>query len=201
MQLPVASITTSSVFFNCRPKPSRAVRVISTRPSCRVRLFSQITTSPKVGWISIPITRRMRASLASDKKAGAAGDTPTTDSRSQRNRASRRCGQLLTRARSSSCASACPHLRAPGASVPDARSIYPDPRIRAEHRHRDHHAGYKPDRAPERRDQATHRRRRHLPQLWCHRPPCRDLAPRTERRIGRSTRPLHDAGNHSADGR
>ena len=54
-------------------------------------------------------------------------------------RASRRGGQLLTRARSSSYTSACPHLRAPGASVPDARSIHPDPGIRAEHRHRDLH--------------------------------------------------------------
>jgi hypothetical protein len=54
---------------------------------------------------------------------GAAGDTTPTDSRSQRNRASRRGGQLLTRARSSSCVSACPHLRAPGASVPDGRTI------------------------------------------------------------------------------
>jgi hypothetical protein len=58
---------------------------------------------------------------------GAAGDTTTTDSRSRRNRASRRGGQLLTRARSSSCASACPHLRAPGASVPDGRTIRHDP--------------------------------------------------------------------------
>jgi hypothetical protein len=49
---------------------------------------------------------------------GAAGDTTTTNSRSRRNRASRRGGQLLTRALGSSCVSACPHLRAPGASVP-----------------------------------------------------------------------------------
>ena len=57
---------------------------------------------------------------------GAAGDTTTTDSRSQRNRASRRGGQLLTRARSSSCTSVCPHLRAPGASIPDGRTIRRD---------------------------------------------------------------------------
>jgi len=63
------------------------------------------------------------------KTAGAAGDTTTTDSRSRRNRASRRGGQLLTRARSSSYGSACPHLRAPGASVPDGRTIYPEPTI------------------------------------------------------------------------
>jgi Transposase, Mutator family len=55
--------------------------------------------------------------------AGAAGDTTPTDSRSRRNRASRRGGQLLTRAHGSSNRSACPHLRAPGASVPDGRTI------------------------------------------------------------------------------
>ena len=59
---------------------------------------------------------------------GAAGDTTTTDPCSQHNRASRRGGQLLTRARSSCYASACPHLRAPGASVPDARSIHRVPK-------------------------------------------------------------------------
>jgi hypothetical protein len=64
--------------------------------------------------------------LLSVDQTGAAGDTTTTDSRSRRNRASRRGGQLLTRARSSSCASACPHLRAPGASVPDGRTIRRD---------------------------------------------------------------------------
>jgi hypothetical protein len=72
--------------------------------------------------MSIPTTRRMYASL-SLSTMGAAGDTTPTDSRSQRNRASRRGGQLTTRARSSSYRSACPHLRAPGASVPDGRTI------------------------------------------------------------------------------
>ena len=54
---------------------------------------------------------------------GAAGDTTPTDPRSQRNRASCRGGQLLTRAHSSSYGSACPHLRVPGAPVPDGRTI------------------------------------------------------------------------------
>jgi hypothetical protein len=72
--------------------------------------------------MSIPTTRRMYASL-SLSTTGAARDTTPTDSRSQRNRASRRGGQLTTRARSSSYRSACPHLRAPGASVPDGRTI------------------------------------------------------------------------------
>ena len=57
---------------------------------------------------------------------GAAGHTTPTDPRSRRNRASRRGGQLLTRALSSSSVSACPHLRAPGASVPDGRTIRQD---------------------------------------------------------------------------
>src|SRR5919112_2047394 len=62
---------------------------------------------------------------------GAAGCTTTTDQRSQRNRASRRGGQLLTRALNSSCVSACPHLRAPGASVPDGRAIRREPEDRS----------------------------------------------------------------------
>ena len=118
---------------------------MSTRPACRSRPSSQITTSPKVRWMSMPITRRIRASSPFDM-TGAAGDTTTTDSRSRRNRASRRGGQLLTRARSSSYASACPHLRAPGASVPDGRTIRRDPKTAAGHRHRESHTGYQPHR-------------------------------------------------------
>src|SRR6056297_3713961 len=86
------------------------------------------------------------------KTAGAAGNTTTTDSCSRHKRASRRGGQLLTRALGSSYGSACRHLRAPGASVPDARSIHPDPRIRAKHWHRDPHTGYECHREPEPRD-------------------------------------------------
>ncbi len=83
---------------------------------------SQITTSAKVRWMSIPITRLTISSLPIEEK-GAGGDTTTTDSRSQRNRASRRGGQLQTRARSSSYKIGLPALRAPGASVPDGRTI------------------------------------------------------------------------------
>lgn len=126
MQLPVASIITSSAARRLLPKPSSAVRVMSTRPPCRSLPSSQKTTSPKVRWMSIPITRRICASCQSET-TGAAGDTTTTDSRSRRNRPSRRGGQLLTRALGSSCGSACPHLRAPGASVPDSRTIRRDP--------------------------------------------------------------------------
>ena len=53
-----------------------------------------------------------------------------------------------------------------------------------------------PDRAPQRRDQAPHRRRRHLPQRRRHRPPRRRNPARTERRMGRPARQIHDAGNH-----
>jgi hypothetical protein len=63
-------------------------------------------------------SRSHLTSCQSGHMTGATGDTTTTDSPSQRDRASRRGGQLLTRARGSSNASACPHLRAPGASVP-----------------------------------------------------------------------------------
>ena len=85
---------------------------------------------PKVRWMSMPMTRRMRAS-SSVKVTGAEGNTTPTDPRSRRNRASRRGGQLLTRARSSSNGSACPHLRAPGASVPDGRTIGQTPKNQA----------------------------------------------------------------------
>ena len=54
------------------------------------------------------------------------------------------------------------------------------------------------DRAPQRRDQAPHRGRRHLPQRGRHHPPRRRDPARTERRMGRPARPLHDAGNHRA---
>ena len=87
MQLPVASITTSSVESNLPPSPSRAVRVMSTRPRLRSLPSSHITTSPKVRWMSMPITllvSRLRSVIT-----GAVGDTTPTDSRSRRNRASR----------------------------------------------------------------------------------------------------------------
>src|SRR5262249_29569952 len=58
---------------------------------------------------------------------GGAGDTTTTDSRSQRNRASRRGDQLLTRALGSSCVSACPHFVLP---VPLSRWSHQTPRCR-----------------------------------------------------------------------
>src|SRR6201993_4903704 len=74
--------------------------------------------------------------------AGAAGDTTTTDSRSRRNRASRRGGQLLTRALGSSCVSACPHFVLP---VPLSRWSHHTPRCRTPQRNvgtEKSHTGY-----------------------------------------------------------
>src|SRR3954452_25310267 len=77
---------------------------------------------------------------------GAAGDTTTTDSRSRRNRASRRGGQLLTRALGSSCVSACPHIVLP---VPLSRWSHHTPRSRIPQRNvgtEKSHTGYQPHR-------------------------------------------------------
>ena len=49
-----------------------------------------------------------------------------------------------------------------------------------------------PARAPERRDQAAHRRRRHLPQRGGDHPPGRRPPARADRRVGGPARPLHD---------
>ena len=53
-----------------------------------------------------------------------------------------------------------------------------------------------PHRTADRRDQATHRGRRHLPQRGRHHPPRRRHPARAERRMGRPARPLHHAGKH-----
>ena len=63
-----------------------------------------------------------------------------------------------------------------------------------EHRAKLH--SHQPARARQRRDQAPHRRRRHLPQRGRHHPPRRRHPARAERRMGRPARPLHDPGNH-----
>jgi len=52
------------------------------------------------------------------------------------------------------------------------------------------------DRTTERRDQAPHRCRWHLPQRRRHHPAGRCHPDGAKRRMGRATRPLHDAGNH-----
>lgn len=62
---------------------------------------------------------------------GAVGCTTTTDPRSRRNRADRRGGQLLTRARSSSRGTACPAFVLPVPRSPDGRTICEDQPILA----------------------------------------------------------------------
>lgn len=82
---------------SCQNRPTQSAS-ISIRPACRRLPSSQTTTSPRFG-------RRCQSPVAlappakSDHMTGATGDTTTTDARSQRNRAGRRGGQLLTRAR------------------------------------------------------------------------------------------------------
>ena len=56
-------------------------------------------------------------------------------------------------------------------------------------------------RTPQRRDQATHQRRRHLSQRGGDRAPRRRAAARTERRVGREPRPLHEPGKTRRDQR
>ena len=57
------------------------------------------------------------------------------------------------------------------------------------------------DRASQRRDQAQDRRGRYLPQRRRDRPSGRRPPARAERRMGRSTRQVHDPGNHQPDER
>ena len=60
---------------------------------------------------------------------------------------------------------------------------------------------HQPARAPQRRDQATHRRRRYIPQRGRHHSPRRRHPDRAERRVGSSTRQVHHSGKHLADRR
>src|SRR5829696_3071181 len=173
---------------------------MSTRPSQTSRPSSHATASAKVRWISSPITR-LTTSSSSLGKTGAWGDTTPTDPRSRRNRASRRGGQLLTRARSSSYTSACPHFVLP---VPLSRMVAPyagTASIPAERRHQHPHTGYEPARAPQRRDQAPHRGRRDLPQRGRHHPARRRDPAGAKRRMGRSASPLHHSGNDRSNER
>jgi transposase-like protein len=59
----------------------------------------------------------------------------------------------------------------------------------------------KPARAPQRRDQAPHRRRRDLPERSRHHPARRRDPARAERRMGRPASPLHHPGNHRTNER
>jgi hypothetical protein len=106
------------------PNPSNAACVISM-PSAGCNLpSSQNTTPQKFGG------RRCQSPVAFAPPArhtrGAAGDTTTMDSRSQRNRASRRSGRLTTRALGSSYGSACPPLHCSRCLCPDGHTIRHD---------------------------------------------------------------------------
>ena len=57
---------------------------------------------------------------------------------------------------------------------------------------------HQPDRTAQRRDQATQRRRRHLSKRGRSHQADRCHPARAKQRMGRSTRPIHDAGNHRA---
>ena len=130
MALPVASTTTSSSLVRLRPKPSSAERVMSIRPCHRSRPvlpehhLRERPMDVHADHAPHPIPSRFSAK-------GAVGCTTTTDPRSQRNRAGRRGGQLLTRARSSSNASACPRFMLPAPRSPDGRTIRDDQPITA----------------------------------------------------------------------
>ncbi len=129
--------------------------------------------------------------LRGGRRGRAGGQTTPTDSRSRRTRASRRGGQVLTRARSPSnderparpaFAPGCPR---PGRSH---RTHRPG-RLgrRGGHRSRaasaPFHTGYQPARAPQPRDRPPNRRGRHLPQRPSARAPRYLRGHRAERRV------------------
>lgn len=122
---------------------------------------------------------------------GAAGDATTTDPRSRRNRASRRGGHLPTRARSQSNAAACPHLRAPGASVPDGRAVRYDLRNRSRMLAPRILYDYQFDRVPQARTSSAPRSSASFPKTM---PSSarRHIALGAEGRVGGEARPLHD---------
>ena len=174
MQLPVASITTSSVARRALPKPSSAVQVMSIRPACRSRPLSQIHHLPE-GSVGVDPNHTSHSSLLSAKsQRGAVGDTTTTDPRSRRNRANRRGGQLQTRAHSSTYENGLPTLScsrclSPGWSHHTPCSSRAQPNIGTDHSH----TGYESDREHLRDGEASHRpherraRRRTRRVSWC----------------------------------
>src|SRR5215471_21644001 len=119
--LPVASTTTSSLACNRLPKPSSAARVMSTRPSGLNLPSSQATTSAKVRWMSMPITRLTSPSCCRQKGSVGRHDTygsalSAQPGESQRRPATNPSSRLIEFI-------GLPALRAPGASVPDGRTI------------------------------------------------------------------------------
>src|SRR3954462_15413750 len=141
--LPVASTTTSSSLVRPRAKPSSPDRVMSTRPCCRSRPSSQTTTSARVRWMSIPITRLMR--LPSVRGRGSGGRHDNYGSAL----AARPGGSQGRPATNSSSRPVewigLPTLRAPGAPQPGwshhTRGSRDPHRLQQRH---EHHASYRP---------------------------------------------------------
>ena len=183
-----------------RPKPSSPVRVMSTRPAwCRAP-FSQITTSPKVRWMSMPMTRRIRASCGLRGGSGGQHDTygsalSAQPGESQRRPATNTSSQLIEWI--GLPAPSCSRCLCPGWSHhrPNAEESGRG------QRHRHLHTGYQPARTPPWRDQAANQCRRHLPKRGRHHPPDRRYPGRAERRMGGPESPIHDAGVHRSDRR
>src|SRR6516164_3203101 len=93
--LPVASITITSSFESFFAKASRRWRRMSTRPSRLSLPSSQATASAKARWISNPMTR-MLLPPSWFAQGELAGDTTSTDPRSQRIRESRKGGHVTS---------------------------------------------------------------------------------------------------------
>ena len=126
MQLPVASMTTSSVDKDsCL---SLRARSASCRPGRRVEARRPPNHHLAEGSVDVDADHPSHARLPVTANGGSGGRHDTYGFALSAQPGNRRGGQLLTRALSSSNRSACPHLRAPGASVPDGRTIRRDPR-------------------------------------------------------------------------
>ena len=111
------------------------------------------------GSVGVDPNHTSHSSLLSAKsQRGAVGDTTTTDPRSRRNRASRRGGQLQTRAHSSTYENGLPTLScsrclSPGWSHHTPCSSRAQPNIGTDHSH----TGYESDREHLRDGEASHR--------------------------------------------
>ncbi len=162
-------------------------RLTRTRPSCQIATCanSRCTSSPK----HLRFTTHLQLVIDGGRTGG---QTTPTDSRSQRIRASRRGGQLLTRARSPSNKTGLPdHVCS---RMPLSRTVAPySPTQTSKTSRRSRvtggiwplHTGYQSAGAQLRRGQTTHRRGRHLPRRPLADPPRRDALPRAERRMAR----------------
>ena len=113
---------TSSVFCSERAKPSSPLRVMSNRLACLNRPSSHTTTSAKMWWRSIPITHligiphRQTMTEAAGRHDTYGSALTAQPGESQRWPATNASSQLIM------CIG-LPALRAPGASVPDGRTI------------------------------------------------------------------------------